>query len=40
MLDSNLSRKDVKKFTDEVSQLDGVKQVLGLDSLMGSKNSG
>ena len=37
MLDSNLSRKDVKKFTDEVSQLDGVKQVLGLDSLMGSR---
>ena len=36
MLDSNLSRKDTKKFMKEVEKVDGIKKVLGLESFVGS----
>ena len=36
MLDSSLERKAVKSFADEVAEVDGVKQVISLDSLVGS----
>ena len=36
MLDSNLSRKDTKKFMKEVEKIDGIKKVLGLESFVGS----
>ena len=36
MLNSELDRKSVKHFIEEVEAVDGVKQVLGMESLMGS----
>ena len=36
LVDSSLNRKDIKQMTAEMEQVDGVKYVLGLDSLIGS----
>ena len=36
MLDSNLDRKSVKHFMEEIKGVEGVKQVLGMESLVGS----
>ncbi len=35
MMDSNINSKEVNKFTDEVKKVDGVKAVVGIDSLLG-----